>query len=162
MRSYSGSRASGLANDPAYIWSVAGCRYLFSRQWRVARTWGYTLSLGQTLVICTMVLFFSSERSLDSFASQLTSANSHNFCRYSQCFNADSVEHMLIIIALLLARLHFLRWQSAHRHSSRMDGHRHSPLSSHVCSQMESHFHPHRCISREATSIPPLVRLDHV
>ena len=42
-----------------YIWLAGLGRYAGSRQWRLSRRRGYTLTLGQSMTISLLILFFS-------------------------------------------------------------------------------------------------------
>lgn len=57
----------GIGNDPMYLWLAGLGRYAASRQWRVSRSRGYTLTLGQTLIVLVFVLFFTGTSGLSCY-----------------------------------------------------------------------------------------------
>ncbi|ODN80045.1 hypothetical protein L202_03904 [Cryptococcus amylolentus CBS 6039] len=52
-------RYSGLQYNLFYIWSTAMWGYLSSRQLRIHRNFGYTLTFGETVIVLAMILFFA-------------------------------------------------------------------------------------------------------
>ena len=63
-----------MSRDPFYIWTAGLGRYLTARQWRISRKLGYTLPLGQIIIVSVLIIFFSGESFSVAFSAALTSA----------------------------------------------------------------------------------------
>ena len=64
-----------IGDDPIYLWIAGLGRYASSRQWRLSRRRGYSLTLGQSITIAVLILFFAGQSLCADSARQRPSAN---------------------------------------------------------------------------------------
>jgi hypothetical protein len=74
------SIAGKVTKDPLQIWASALAGYLGSRQLRLHKNYGYTLTLGETIIVCGMILFFTGKLASSNNSSliEATADDSHD------------------------------------------------------------------------------------